>query len=168
LDLVQASVAFLFRGQASDEANELMFCIGRNFANRQFHWESAAILPLTHDHVSDTDDTLLPSREVPRQVAIMPLPIWFWHQQPNIFSKYLAFRVTKESFCYDAEIADKAFAVDDHHRVRHGGNNGLQVSLLVPQRLLTPCQVFIGGTKLIYRPLMLKVVRSDSGGQQAQ
>jgi len=132
---MQQPFVFLPRGQVSDEANKLPLCVGRNFANRQLHWKRAAIIPLTDDHAPNTDDTLLPRRDVSRQVAIMLLPIRFWHQQAHVLSRYLGFSVTKEPFRHRAKILDEALAVDHHHRVRHSGENGLQMSLFVSERL---------------------------------
>ena len=91
-------------------------------------------------------------------------PVRFWHQHADILSHDFGFGIAKEPLCYRAKILDDTLAINDDHRVRHRSKNGVQISLFISQYCLTSCQGFVGGTKLIYRPLVMKVIGTDCGG----
>ena len=134
LQLMEAVLVLLPLGQIADESDELPLPGEQDLAHRKLHRKRAAVLALADDDPSLADDPALAGREVACQIAVVLAGIRLRHQHADVAAVDFIGREAELAFRGLAEGLHQPALVDDHHRVRNGGQDR-------PQMRLTPVQL---------------------------
>src|SRR6516162_989455 len=129
LQFLEPRLSLLAFGEISGETGEKLSIARLHLTDGKLHRKGRAVLALSDDDTSDTDDLPLASPEVPIQVAIVVLTVWRRYENLDVLADRFRRRVTKKPFCRMAERTYDPSFVDHHHGVRNRVEDRGQVRL---------------------------------------
>src|SRR5215467_12794648 len=103
LQLLESRLSLLAFGEISDEAGEKLSIARLHLTDGKLHRKSRAVLALSYDDTSDTDDLALAGLAVPIQVGIVVLTVWRRHENPDVLPDRFRRRVAEKPLCRRAE-----------------------------------------------------------------
>ena len=106
-----------FVGQIVQNTCKTSFAVDPPFRNSQPDGNGFAILVAGVQFAPDTDNPFLASLSVMRQIAIVLVSMWLWHQHLYVLADHFFRTVSQNSLCGGAETANYAMVVDDDDRL---------------------------------------------------
>ena len=112
-------------GEIVHNAGEHTAAVQVHLTHRQRHGERGAIPALPAHFTPNADDVLLARLEIPRQVAVVLLPVGRGHEHADVLPNDVGGGIPKEALGRRIERLDGAALVDGDDAVHRGVQNGL-------------------------------------------
>ena len=98
-----------------------------HLADGERHRKCRTVAVLSDNDAADTDNSPLPSAQIPFEIAIVIFPIWWRHQYFDIFSQHIGGCIAEQPFRRGTKRLDQPRLVDDHHGFGNAVENRLQM-----------------------------------------
>ena len=127
MQFLQPLLDVLSFAEVADEACEEPSVARNHLSDGQFHGEGRAVAALSQHDPADPDDASLAGGQIAIQIAVMMRAVGLGHQHVHIATDDLVGLPAEQAFGGEAEGLHVPVFGDDHHRVRHGCEDGLEV-----------------------------------------